>query len=120
MKKSFLVSLIAAFALTAQAQDATISIQADKGTQIIPREIYGQFSEHLGTCIYGGLWVGPESPIANTDGYRNDVLQALKNLKVPVMRWPGGCFADDYHWMDGIGPKDQRPSLRNNNWGGTI
>jgi alpha-N-arabinofuranosidase len=120
MKKAIFVSLIAAISFSAQAQDVNISIQADKGTQIIPKEIYGQFSEHLGTCIYGGLWVGPESPIANTNGYRNDVLQALKNLKVPVMRWPGGCFADDYHWMDGIGPKNQRPSLRNNNWGGTI
>ena len=63
----------------------------------IPAEIYGQFAEHLGTCIYGGLWVGENSPIPNTSGYRNDVLNALKELKVPVMRWPGGCFADEYH-----------------------
>ena len=84
------------------------------------QEIYGQFSEHLGSCIYGGLWVGEDSQIPNIQGYRKDVFEALKALKIPVMRWPGGCFADDYHWMDGIGPKDQRPSLRNNNWGGTI
>ena len=86
----------------------------------IPAEIYGQFAEHLGTCIYGGLWVGENSPIPNTSGYRNDVLNALKELKVPVMRWPGGCFADEYHWTDGIGPKENRPVMVNTNWGGTV
>ena len=120
MKKKISALILLAFTLSVSAQDAIVSISADKGTQKIHKEIYGQFSEHLGTCIYGGLWVGPQSPIPNTNGYRNDVLQALKDLKVPVMRWPGGCFADDYHWMDGIGPQSQRPSLRNNNWGGTI
>ena len=104
----------------ANAQDATINVHADKGKYKIDKEIYGQFAEHLGSCIYGGLWVGTDSPIPNINGYRKDVFQALKNLHVPVLRWPGGCFADDYHWMDGIGPKDKRPSLRNNNWGGTI
>lgn len=74
----------------------------------------------MGTCIYGGLWVGEDSKIPNTQGYRNDVLQALKDLKVPVLRWPGGCFADEYHWMDGIGPKENRPRMVNNNWGGTV
>jgi len=112
--------LSAAVILPTSAQEITATIHADKGKQKIDKEIYGQFAEHLGTCIYGGIWVGPESQIPNTQGYRNDVVQALKDLKVPVLRWPGGCFADDYHWMDGIGPKDQRPSLRNNNWGGTI
>ena len=87
---------------------------------VIQKEIYGQFAEHLGTCIYGGLWVSPESSIPNTQGYRNDVPNALKELKVPVMRWPGGCFADEYHWMDGIGPKENRPRMVNNNWGGTV
>ena len=86
----------------------------------INKNIYGQFSEHLGTCIYGGLWVGPESSIPNTNGYRNDVLAALKELEVPVMRWPGGCYADEYHWMDGIGPKENRPVMVNNNWGGIV
>ena len=104
----------------AMAQDATATIHANDGKQTICKEIYGQFAEHLGSCIYGGLWVGENSPIPNINGYRKDVFEALKDLKVPVLRWPGGCFADDYHWMDGIGPKDQRPSLRNNNWGGTI
>lgn len=89
-------------------------------TDTIPAEIYGQFAEHLGRCIYGGLWVGPESSVPNTDGYRNDVLEALRALKVPVMRWPGGCFADEYHWTDGIGPRENRPRMVNSNWGGTI
>lgn len=101
-------------------QKATITVNASQTNQIIPKEIYGQFAEHLGTCIYGGLWVGEGSDIPNTNGYRNDVLQALKDLKVPVLRWPGGCFADEYHWRDGIGPKDQRPKMVNNNWGGTV
>lgn len=95
-------------------------IHADQGKQIIYKEIYGQFAEHLGSCIYGGLWVGENSNIPNINGYRKDVFEALKNLKVPVLRWPGGCFADEYHWMDGIGPRDKRPTMQNNNWGGTI
>ena len=110
--------MIVALALSATAQQATITIHADQGKEKIHKEIYGQFAEHLGTCIYGGIWVGPDSPIPNTDGYRNDVLLALKELHIPVLRWPGGCFADEYHWMDGIGPRDQRPSMQNNNWGG--
>lgn len=107
-------------ATTALAQDATATVHADRGTQKIYKEIYGQFAEHLGTCIYGGLWVGPESSVPNTDGYRNDMLAALRQLHVPVLRWPGGCFADEYHWMDGIGPRSARPKMQNNNWGGTI
>ena len=121
LKKSLLLTFSLALPLLAmQAGDVQVRIHADQGKTKINKEIYGQFAEHLGTCIYGGLWVGPDSPIANRDGYRLDVLYALKELQVPVLRWPGGCFADDYHWMDGIGPKEQRPSLRNNNWGGTI
>jgi len=121
MKKLLLLSAVAlTTALTASAQDVVATIHADQGKNIINKEIYGQFSEHLGSCIYGGLWVGENSPIPNIQGYRKDVFEALKALKVPVLRWPGGCFADDYHWMDGIGPREKRPSLRNNNWGGTI
>ena len=82
--------------------------------------IYGQFAEHLGACVYEGIWVGEDSPIPNTKGYRNDALEALRDLKVPVLRWPGGCFADDYHWRDGIGDPKNRPTLINNNWGGTV
>ena len=121
MKKTIAILMLAlSCPLFAAAQDATVIIHADQGRQVIPKEIYGQFAEHLGTCIYGGLWVGKNSPIPNIDGYRKDVFEALKRLEVPVLRWPGGCFADDYHWMDGIGPQEQRPSLRNNTWGGTI
>ena len=106
--------------ISAYAQDATVLIH-DGGTGVqIPKEIYGQFSEHLGRCIYGGLWVGKDSKVPNIDGYRKDVFEALKELKVPVMRWPGGCFADDYHWRDGIGPLETRARISNNNWGGTM
>jgi alpha-N-arabinofuranosidase len=122
MKNRLIIGgLLLAAALPISAQkSATVTVKADEGTQIIPKEIYGQFAEHLGTCIYGGLWVGEESDIPNVNGYRTDVLNALKELKVPVLRWPGGCFADEYHWMDGIGPKENRPKMVNNNWGGTI
>lgn len=121
MKKTVFALLLAACSLPLFAQkSATVQIYPDKGKQIIDKNIYGQFAEHLGSCIYGGLWVGPQSSIPNTNGYRNDVLAALKNLKVPVLRWPGGCFADEYHWRDGIGPQKDRPRLVNNNWGGTI
>lgn len=86
----------------------------------INREIYGHFSEHLGRCIYGGFYVGEDSPIPNTKGIRNDVVEALKKIKIPVLRWPGGCFADEYHWMDGIGPKEQRKKMINTHWGGVV
>lgn len=121
MKKLILTSalIIGSIALYAQ-ESASIKIYSNQGKEIIPKEIYGQFAEHLGSCIYGGLWVGEDSEIANTNGYRTDVLNALKALHVPVLRWPGGCFADEYHWMDGIGPKKNRPKMVNNNWGGTI
>ncbi|MBO5381994.1 MAG: alpha-N-arabinofuranosidase [Bacteroides sp.] len=122
MKKALVLgSMFFAATLTVSAQkSATITLNADKAEQIIPKEIYGQFAEHLGSCIYGGLWVGEDSNIPNINGYRKDVFNALKELKVPVLRWPGGCFADEYHWMDGIGPKENRPKMVNNNWGGTI
>ena len=84
----------------------------------ISRHIYGHFSEHLGRCIYGGFWVGPDSPIPNTEGIRNDVVDALKRLNIPNLRWPGGCFADEYHWEDGIGPREERPTMINTHWGG--
>ncbi len=103
--------------LSAFAQN-DISIQVDKGKDIINKNIYGHFAEHLGHCIYGGLYVGDNNTkIPNKDGIRLDVIAALKKLKVPVLRWPGGCFADTYHWKDGIGPKDKRPSMLNVWWG---
>lgn len=121
MKRLFTALLALTLATLATAQPTTVRI-ADGGTNhpTIAPEIYGQFSEHLGTCIYGGLWVGPESEIPNDEGYRLDVLEALKALQVPVMRWPGGCFADEYHWRDGIGPRELRPRMVNSNWGGTV
>lgn len=95
-----------------------ISLQADKGKETINRNIYGHFAEHLGHCIYGGLYVGESNKtIPHKEGVRLDVIAALKKLKVPVLRWPGGCFADTYHWKDGVGPKDKRPSILNVWWG---
>ena len=96
----------------------TLILNADLGTTTINRNIYGHFSEHLGRCVYEGYWVGEDSPIPNTRGIRNDVVAALRALKVPVLRWPGGCFADEYHWMDGIGPRENRPTMVNTHWGG--
>ena len=113
------IAMLASMPVMAQ-KTSTAVLHPDQAKEKINKEIYGQFDEHLGTCIYGGLWVGPQSSVPNTDGYRNDVLQALKDLKVPVLRWPGGCFADEYHWMDGIGPKENRPRMVNSNWGGTV
>ncbi|GHU89651.1 intracellular exo-alpha-L-arabinofuranosidase 2 [Spirochaetia bacterium] len=94
----------------------TINTQSD-GVKI-DRHIYGHFSEHLGHCIYGGYWVGEKSSIPNTRGIRNDIVAALKHIKIPNLRWPGGCFADEYHWKDGIGPRAERPKMINTNWGG--
>ncbi len=83
-------------------------------------ELQGHFSEHLGRCIYEGLYVGENSDIPNTNGMRNDVVEALKEMQIPVLRWPGGCFADEYHWMDGIGPKETRKKMINTHWGGVV
>lgn len=91
----------------------------DKKSHINP-EIYGHFSEHLGRCVYNGIYVGEDSPIPNTNGIRNDIIEAFKQIKMPVLRWPGGCFADTYHWKDGIGAKENRKKLMNIHWGGTI
>jgi len=96
----------------------SLVIYPDSGRYTINPHIYGHFSEHLGRCIYGGIWVGPDSPIPNTNGVRNDVANALKKIKIPNLRWPGGCFADEYHWMDGIGDPARRPKIVNTNWGG--
>lgn len=95
-----------------------VIVSASLGKHKINRHIYGHFSEHLGRCIYGGYWVGEDSPIPNTRGIRNDVAKALRGIKTPNMRWPGGCFADEYHWMDGIGPRSKRPTMINTHWGG--
>ncbi len=120
MKLNLTMILLFLGCLAVSAQDAQLIIHADQGKEQISKHIYGHFSEHLGRCIYGGIWVGPDSDIPNTDGYRNDVLEALKNLQIPNLRWPGGCFADEYHWMDGIGPREDRPRMVNTNWGGVV
>lgn len=86
----------------------------------INKEIYGHFSEHLGRCIYDGIYVGEDSSIPNVKGMRTDVVEALKEIGIPVLRWPGGCFADEYHWKDGIGPKEKRKKMVNTNWGGVV
>ena len=90
---------------------------SDKLGHINP-ELYGHFSEHLGRCIYEGIFVGKDSDIPNTDGIRNDVIEAFRQIKMPVLRWPGGCFADTYHWKDGVGPQEGRKEIVNTNWGG--
>ncbi len=95
----------------------TLLVNATSGEHKISKHIYGHFAEHLGRCIYGGIYVGEESSIPNIRGIRLDVLNALKEIKVPVLRWPGGCFADTYHWKDGIGPAKDRPSMVNVHWG---
>ena len=84
----------------------------------ISRDIQGQFSEHLGRCIYGGIFVGADSPIPNVNGMRSDVVAALREIRIPTLRWPGGCFADEYHWKDGIGPLETRKRMVNTHWGG--
>jgi alpha-N-arabinofuranosidase len=121
-----LLPLVAALPWSAHAQpvgkqaepEASASLKADRPGNRINRDIFGQFAEHLGYGIYGGIWVGPTSRIPNDAGYRRDVLEALRAIKVPMVRWPGGCFADEYHWRDGIGPGAKRPVKVNTNWGG--
>lgn len=120
LKRALVAGLATAMlAGTAGAQTAVTGVlHADQPGAVIQPEVYGQFAEHLGRGIYEGVWVGEDSKIPNTRGYRNDVVAALKAIKVPVVRWPGGCFADDYHWREGIGPRDKRPVKVNVMWGG--
>jgi len=126
MSKRILLALVAALSCAAHGASkpepvgAQLTIRADQPGAKIDANIYGQFMEHLGRNVYEGIWVGPDSSIPNTRGYRNDVLAALKKLQIPVLRWPGGCFADEYHWRDGIGDRDKRPARVNTFWGGVI
>jgi len=126
MSKTFLAAIVAALSCAAHAApkpepvSAQLTIRADQPGATIDANIYGQFMEHLGRNVYEGIWVGEGSSIPNTRGYRNDVLAALRKLQVPVLRWPGGCFADEYHWRDGIGARDKRPARVNTFWGGVI
>jgi len=116
LRLALLVAAVAA--LPAQAVEVALRVQTNQPGPHISRYLYGQFMEHLGRDIYGGIWVGPDSPIPNQNGLRTDVLEALKALRIPVIRWPGGCYADEYHWRNGIGPRDSRPVTLNMSWGG--
>ncbi|MVM28904.1 alpha-N-arabinofuranosidase [Spirosoma sp. HMF4905] len=118
MKKQLLTLLFAGSSLIATAQNK-VTINASEGKHVISRHIYGHFAEHLGRCIYDGFYVGESNAkIPNKNGVRLDVVEALKKMKIPNLRWPGGCFADTYHWKDGIGPKAKRPTIVNTWWGG--
>ena len=123
-RRSFLSTSLAAASAAAlpaqQPKSARLTLDLASEGPELSRHLYGHFAEHLGRCIYGGLWVGEDSPIPNTRGVRNDVVAALRRLKVPNLRWPGGCFADQYHWRDGIGPRGERPKTVNMHWGGVI
>jgi alpha-N-arabinofuranosidase len=116
--KRLLFAITTLIAADSFAQNNLV-FNVDAAKTTISRQIYGHFAEHLGHCIYGGFYVGEgNTKIPNTNGVRNDVIDALKKLKIANLRWPGGCFADTYHWKDGIGPKDKRPTMVNAWWGG--
>ncbi|HAN00395.1 MAG TPA: alpha-N-arabinofuranosidase [Marinilabiliales bacterium] len=118
MKNIYLiVSIIIMFVLNTRGQNK-LNLQVDEAKTKINKEIYGHFAEHLGHCIYGGIFVGENSNIPNERGFRTDVINALKEMQIPLLRWPGGCFADTYHWKDGIGSREKRPSIVNIHWGG--
>jgi alpha-N-arabinofuranosidase len=99
------------------AGTAELTIDAGKPGEVISKHIYGHFAEHLGRCVYDGIWVGKDSPVENIGGYRKDIVDALQAIKIPNLRWPGGCFADQYHWKEGVGPAPDRPELVNVHWG---
>src|SRR3954471_20713018 len=118
MKKYFCKALLLIImmyqAQALHAQQSTKIMAHPEINQIkISKHIYGHFSEHLGHCIYGGYWVGEDATIPNTRGLRLDIIDALKKIQIPNLRWPGGCFADEYHWRDGIGLRTERPRMIN-------
>jgi len=115
-----LCTLIPPWAGDSTAATRKIVVRADSEIGTVRPEFHGHFAEHLGSCVYGGLWVGRKSPIPNINGYRRQAVEYLKELGIPVLRWPGGCFADDYHWRDGIGPAEGRPKRVNIHWGGYV
>jgi alpha-N-arabinofuranosidase len=115
--RRILFLVLTCFQLNAFAQ-SNASISISNTDLVISRHIYGQFAEHLGRGIYDGFWVDKNLPVQKQDRIRLDVVNALKKIKIPNLRWPGGCFADEYHWRDGIGPRTQRPKMVNTNWGG--
>jgi alpha-N-arabinofuranosidase len=118
MKKILLVLFICILSLSAYSQ-SSVALVVDAGASKyrISRHIYGHFSEHLGRCIYDGYWVNESMQVPKQDRIRLDIVEALKKIQIPNLRWPGGCFADEYHWRDGIGPRNMRPTMINTNWG---
>ena len=106
--------------LGATSKTQEVRVHADAAIGVVRPELHGHFAEHISGCVYGGLWVGKNSPIPNVNGYRKQAVDYLSALGVPVLRWPGGCFADDYHWREGIGPQEKRPRRVNMNWGGYV
>ena len=119
MKRFALLAVCKSLIIYGAVAQNNLVLNVDSARTTISRHIYGHFAEHLGHCVYGGFYVGEgNTKIANTNGVRNDVIDALKKLKIPNLRWPGGCFADTYHWKDGIGPKNKRPTMVNSWWGG--
>ncbi|MCE4566819.1 alpha-N-arabinofuranosidase [Maribellus sp. CM-23] len=114
--KPLLITMLVA-CISASWGQSKLTLHPEQSNTKISKDIYGHFAEHLGHCIYGGIYVGEDSEISNVRGFRDDVIGALKEMKIPVLRWPGGCFADTYHWKDGIGPRENRPSIVNVNWG---
>src|SRR5688500_7838374 len=96
---------------------ARVTLHLDRPGPVIDRNLYGHFAEHLGACVNDGLFVGEDSPIPNIGGLRSDLIEAFRRIDPPVLRWPGGCFADDYHWRDGVGPRERRPVTVNTWWG---
>ncbi|MCA9237835.1 MAG: alpha-N-arabinofuranosidase [Planctomycetales bacterium] len=118
---AFVAACVTARAVAAaETLEATGAIEGDQPAGRISRHLYGHFAEHLGRCVYDGIWVGEDSRIPNTRGIRNDVVEALRAIAIPNLRWPGGCYADNYHWRDGIGPRVERPHRINTHWGGVI
>ncbi len=115
-----LAALTVKKARSAPAEEHRLSIAPAASIGTIRPELHGHFAEHLGSCTYGGLWVGKNSKIPNINGYRQQAVEYLKALGIPVLRWPGGCFADDYHWREGIGPAEKRPKLVNIHWGNYV
>lgn len=120
MKRSLAVAIAATLFTTASYSQNKITLDINRAKDTINKNIYGHFAEHLGHCIYDGIYVGDKNKkIANRNGIRLDIIEALKKLKTPVLRWPGGCFADTYHWKEAIGPREKRKAIENMTWGGT-
>ncbi len=114
---SLFAALTARKSFSYQSRPRSITVHANVSAGLVRPELHGSFAEHLGSCTYGGIWVGRNSAVPNINGFRKETVEHLRELGIPVLRWPGGCFADDYHWRDGIGPLEKRPKRVNIWWG---